>query len=125
MHLERIGRTNRQRVPLPTDLDVDSGTVVSLSLEGTPAYALVDEALHAGRVFTRASDNRRLARTGQGADRLREWISDTGLAVGDPINIDVVTPGYAYGLRRPGERIVYSAPYAPDDSLSRIAEDLD
>ncbi|MFC7057968.1 DUF7112 family protein [Halovenus salina] len=38
---------------------------------------------------------------------------------------DVLRTGYAYGLRRPGERVVYSPPEQPDSSLTDIARDLD
>jgi len=36
-----------------------------------------------------------------------------------------VTPGFQYGLRRPGERVVYTALDPPASSLSDIARDVD
>jgi hypothetical protein len=123
--LERVGRTNRLRVPLPDDLAHQPGDILHLSFEGTVAHARVTERLDGRAVLDRAADNRRLARHGDGADRLHEWTQEAGLAVGDPIVVDVVTPDYAYGIRRPGERIIYAAPDPPSDSLTRLAEDLE
>jgi hypothetical protein len=125
VHLERVGRTNRLRVPLPDDLAHEPGDLVRLSFEGTVAHARVEETLDGRPVLDRAADNRRLVRRGEGENRLREWTEATERSVGDPVVVDVLTAGYAYGIRRPGERIVYGAPDPPADSLSRIAEDLE
>jgi hypothetical protein len=125
VHLERVGRTNRLRVPLPDELAHEQGDLLRVSFEGTVAHARVAETLDGRAVLDRAADNRRLARTGEGANRLSEWTTETERSVGDPVIVDVVTTDHAYGIRRPGERVVYEATDPPSDSLSRIAEDLE
>lgn len=124
VHLERVGRSNRLRVPVPEPLDPEPGTVVRLSLGGEACHARVTETLDGAPTIAAARDNARLARAGEGPDRLAEWTAGHDLSPGDPVLIDVLTEGHAYGLRRPGERVVYTAPDAPDESLSRIARDL-
>lgn len=106
-------------------LDLNSSDLIRLSLEGDAVHARVEQSLHSDLAIERAADNRRLARIGKGTDRLADWLDGAGLDVGDPVVLDTLTPGYAYGLRRPGERVIYEPPDAPDESLSRIAEDLE
>lgn len=126
VHLESVGRTGRLRVALPPALDVGAEDVVCLFLDGDATHAAVAETLGGSLAVSGAFDNARLARTeGEGTDRLREWVEASGLAAGDPIALDVVTGGYAYGLRSPGDRIVYRPPDPPADSLRDIAADLD
>lgn len=126
IHLEAVGRTGRVRVPVPSTLEVATGDVVRLFLDGDGFHAAVEETLGGDLAIAGAFDNARLARAGdEGTDRFREWVQDRGLAAGDPVALDVVTAGYAYGLRNPGERVVYRAPDPPADSLRDIAADLD
>jgi hypothetical protein len=123
---EGIGRTSRPRIPLPDALDVAAGDVLRLSLEGVEYHAQVTDSLDGGTDLRGAFDNARLARAdGEGTNHLRAWVDDAGLGVGDPVVLDVVTPGYKFGLRRPGERVVYDATDAPSSSLSDIARNLD
>lgn len=124
VHVERVGRTSRVRVPLPSALELAEGEVLRVSLEGEPAHASVESTLSGDLAIEGASDNARLARAREGEDRLRAWAERVDLGPGDPVLVDVLTAGFAYGLRRPGERVIYGAPDAPADSLSRIAEDL-
>lgn len=125
-HLARVGRTDRLKVPFPESLDVSVGDVLRLSLEGTTCHAQVTESLSGDPEISGAFDNTRLARTeGEGENRLREWTDSVGLSAEDPLLVDTVTPGYQYGLRRPGERVVYEATDAPDSTLADIARDLD
>jgi len=125
VHLERVGRTSRPRVPLPAGLSVSAGDVVWVSLEGEATRARVETSLAGEPVFEGAFDNARLARAGEGEDRLREWTARHDLAPGAPVALDVLTRGYAFGLRRPGERVIYAPPDAPADSLADIAADLE
>jgi len=122
IHLETVGRTGRPRVPLPAPLDHDAEEALGLSLEGTATHAQVVTDLHGEPGVEGAYPDPQLARTGDGENRLTAWVDRHGLAAGDPLLLDVVTPGYQYGLRRPGERVVYEAVEAPDDGLSDIAE---
>lgn len=126
VHLATVGRTNRLRVPLPDGLEVAVGEVVRLSLEGQTTHAQGTESLAGDADFRDAFDNQRLARTeGEGEDRLQPWFGTVGLSAGDPLLVDTVTPAFKYGLRRPGERVVYEAIDPPDTSLVDIARELD
>jgi hypothetical protein len=125
-HLARVGRTDRLRIPLPDSLDLSVGDVVRVSLEGETYHTRIVESLAGEPDIRGAFDNARLARTdGDGTDHFREWVAATGLSADDPILVDTVTPGFKYGLRRPGERVVYDATDSPDSSLADIARDLD
>jgi hypothetical protein len=125
-HLETVGRTDRPRVPLPDGVDATVGDVVRLSLEGEAYHAQVHDSLYDEPDVRGAFANPRLARTeGEGEDHLRAWADTVGLGGDDPLVFDVVTPGFKYGLRRPGERVVYAATDSPSSSLADIARDLD
>jgi hypothetical protein len=121
-----VGRTGRPRIPLPDAVGVAVGDVVRVSLEGETYHAQVRETLDGERDLRGAFGNARLARTdGEGTDALRPWLADAGVSVGDPLLVDVVTAGHEYGLRRPGERVVYAASDPPSSSLADIARDVD
>lgn len=123
--LSTVGHTGRPELVLPAALDLAPDTVIRLSLEGAVAHAQIEETLRGEPAIRGAFDNRRLARTADaGEDRLGPWAEDAGLRSGDSVLLDVLTEGFAYGLRRPGRRVVYEAPDAPADSLSDIARDL-
>ena len=122
VNLATVGRTGRPRVPLPDALDHDAEEILRISLEGTGAHTRVTADLRGEPGIEEAYPDAQLARTGNGENRFVAWVNRHGLAAGDPLLFDVVTPGYGYGLRRPGERIVYDAVEAPDDGLSDIAE---
>jgi len=125
-HVERVGSTSRPRVPLPAAVDVTVGDVVRLSLEGERYHTQVSDALDGSPDIRDAFANARLARTpGEGDDHMRAWIDSVGLSIGDAVLVDVVTPGYKLGLRRPGERVIYEATDPPTGSLSDIARNLD
>jgi len=125
-HVATVGPTRRPRVPLPDAVGADPGDVVRVSLEGDSCHARVEESLEGDRDLRGAFANARLARTeGEGENRLRAWLGAAGVSAGDPLLVDVVTPGFAYGLRRPGERVVYAAADPPRSSLADIARDLD
>jgi hypothetical protein len=122
--VDRVGRSNRPTVSLPDGLDVAVGEVIRLSLGGQRYYAQVEASIDEAPVLKHAADNRRLARERDGENRLAEWATEVG-AIESTVHLDVVTPGYAYGLREPGARVVYTATDRPDDSLADIAWDLD
>jgi hypothetical protein len=111
---------------LPEGVDVAVGDVIRLSLEGQSYHAQAAEALDGGVDVRGAFGNARLARTAsEGENHLPTWAESVGLGVGDPVLVDVVTPGYKLGLRRPGERVVYEGTDPPSSSLSDIARNLD
>ncbi len=125
-HRKQVGRTGRPRIPLPAALDVAAEDVIRLSLAGETYHAQVTDSLDGGVEICGAFATARLARTaGEGENRLRTWVDDAGLSVGDAVELDVVTAGYQFGLRRPGERVVYQALDPPSSSLADIARNLD
>lgn len=126
--LDRVGRTDRRQVLIPegaTDA-VPTEEVVRVVIEETTYHSRVATTLDGTPALTGAYDTPTLARSpGDGTDHLSEWLATTGVAVGDSVVLDVVTPGFMLGLRAPGERAVYEATDPPSDSLSAIARDLE
>lgn len=124
--LARHGSTDRLKVALPAHDDLPADEVVRVVLDGSERRARFDAALSGDGVEVRGVyDTPRLARTpGEGDDRLAEWLADRDLDAGRTVHLDVVEPGFRYGLRAPGERATYDAGN-PEDSLASIAERLD
>lgn len=121
------GATGRPLVEVPGDAETDlSPGVVRLTLDGTEYHALVDRPLTGdGLEIRRAADSPEQAKSGDGPDRLREWIESGDVRVGGSALLDEVEPDFKYGLRAPGERAVYDATEAPDETLASIAEDVE
>lgn len=139
VRVARSGGTRRPCVRLPGDdqladrlesgaresLDVAAGDLVRIIIDRAEYHARVDADTE-GRLLRGAFDNRRLARTsGEGDNRLIEWLTEHGREEGDALLLDVVAPGDAYGLRLPGDRTVYDVDAGPRDSLADIARDVD
>jgi len=125
--LVRLGSARRQGIRLPTAASdtLDADDVIRLVFDDTEYHAVVAEDSR-GLVIHGAYDNRRLARsTGEGDNRLAEWLRDLGCETGNSVAFDTVVDGQQYGLRAPGERTVYTISRGPRDSLASIAEDLD
>lgn len=122
----RHGGPRSRRLRLPDDLASD-GDLLRLTVDGADGHARVDvdtEGPYLGGVYP----NRRLARTGgEGGngdgDRLDPLLR--AAEVGSSLVVDVLDPGHHWGLRRPGDRVVYEVPDRRDDSLSAIAERVD
>jgi hypothetical protein len=124
--LSRVGRTSRPRIELPPELDVTAGDLVRVSLGGTEYHARIESGPDGDPELRGAYDNQRLARTdGEGTNRLRAWVQAADVSIGRSVKIDVVTSGYKFGIRKPGERVVYTTRKPPDDGLGAIARDLD
>jgi hypothetical protein len=124
VELAAVGSTNRAQLSLPAELDCAEGDFVRLVVADQQTHAKVVSTLAGERAIRAAYANKRLARTDGGTDRLREWLDSAGFGPGSTLVLDVLTPGYAYGLRVPGERVVYDPVEKPDSSLSDIAESL-
>ena len=137
--LARSGGTRRLCVRLPGPevpenrlesggldrLDVDPGDLIRVTFDGEERHARI-EGDSRGRLIRGAFDHRGLARSpGEGVDRLGEWLTRNGREEGDPLVLDVLVPGESYGLRLPGERVIYDVHRGPRSSLSDIAEGLD
>jgi len=116
------------RIELPDD-DRDSfpvGEVVRIVRDGDERFAAIERALTGEAVIPGIYDSPRFAREpGSGADRLPAWADDHGIRAGGSVLVDVVEPGFLYGLRGPGESAVYTAREPPSASLSAIAADLE
>jgi len=125
--LDRRGRLDRPCLALSgVDIDLPAGEVVRLTLDGEIHHARITDPFEGGLEIHGAYDNPRLARDpSSGTDRLAEWRAAKDLDFGRSVLFDVVVPDYAYGLRVPGERVVYEATTPPDKSLQSIARSLD
>jgi len=119
-----VGRTGRVQVQLPASLGLEVDTVVWCSLGGEAGYAAVTTALDGSLVLAGVARNRRRARQGHGQNRLATFLDAAGIEPGDPLELDELTSGHAYGLRPPGVRVVYTPPDQRADSLADIARDL-
>lgn len=125
VHLAEVGHTGRLQLPLPEELTCAVDDVVGVCFGGSSYFAQVSTTLDGRPTLRDSFADRELARTGDGEDKLAAWLDEAGLSDGDPVLLDVLTPGYAYGLRQPGERVVYGPPEQPDASLTAIARSLD
>jgi hypothetical protein len=120
--LARRGRT-RSRLSLP-DTDQFPLTSVRLVLDGETSHARIETGRE-GPAITGAYDNARLARERSGTDRLEAWRRSAEIDYGRSVLVDVVEPGFLYGVREPGGRAVYEAVESPDEGLAAIARDID
>ena len=119
--IARSGGTRRPCLRLPGDASVDEGDVVRLLLDGVTTHARVVSD-SSGPIVRGAYDNERLAREPrEGENRLVEWCENHDRNPGDAVELDELDPGFCYGLREPGERVVYDVPRRPDQSLRDIA----
>jgi len=125
VHLTRVGRTSRRQIELPGALSCGLDERLYCSLEGASAYTVVRAGLDGEPTIQDAFRTRAAARSRDGENLLAAWLDDHGLSAGDALVLDVLGAGYAYGLRRPGERVIYTPPEPPNATLSEIADRLD
>ncbi len=123
--LSSVGRTSRVQVVLPDALDCDPFDIVSLALSGRNYHSQLTRAVSGDIVIMGAFANRRLARTAEGENQFQQWVADSGRGPGDSLELDVLRDGFAYGLRIPGERVIYEPPEPQRSSLSDIAQSLE
>jgi hypothetical protein len=121
----QIGRTGRLQLLLPGDLSGESGAAIRLHIEGTTAYTAVVSTLDGEFAIQGAYANRRRARTEEGTDLLQEWLESNGYGPESTLVLDVLTDGYGYGLREPGDRVVYEPTDSPNSSLAEIAQSIE
>lgn len=124
VELAGIGRTSRSQLLLPAAVDCAVGDVVALTVGGDRLYAEVVSTLDGDRAIRGAFANRRLAQAEEGEDLLQAFFDARGYGPGETLVLDVVTEGHAYGLREPGNRVVYEAVDPPSSTLSEIANSL-
>src|SRR6056297_3076884 len=116
--LVRSGGLDRPKVEIPAD-DADAfpdGELVRVVADDTEYRARIESPLtDDGREIRGLYDSPRLARNpDEGENRLGEWVEGTGVEFGQSVLVDVVEPGFKYGLREPGERVFYDATESPD-----------
>ncbi|WP_115862460.1 DUF7112 family protein [Halorussus litoreus] len=127
--LVRSGALDRPKVEIPAD---DSGQfpadeLVRVVADDTEYRARIESPLAAdGREIRGLYETPRLARNpDEGENLLGEWVEATGVEFGQSVLVDVIEPGFKYGLREPGQRAFYDATESPDGDLADIAEQLD
>ena len=125
VHLETVGGTNRLQLPIPRSVESQSGDTCYLSLSGRPTYALIDDALTGEPVIRGSYSNRRIARERDGENLFRTWLGDRNLSSGNPVVFDVLSNGFSYGVRVPGEQVIYEPPRDRNTSLADIAKSLE
>lgn len=127
--LARRGRLDRPRIDCSAAADsVPVGETVRLVLNGDTYHARVEAAFDDTPEIRGAYDNVRIARepdAGADTDRLAEWRAAKDVEFGRSVLLDIVEPGFCYGLRVPGERAVYAAVEPPEDGLASIARRLE
>ncbi|MFB6251633.1 MAG: hypothetical protein ABEI27_08110 [Halobellus sp.] len=122
--LARSGGIRRPCLRLPDDAAVEADDVIRLLLDGTTTHARV-ESDSRGMLLRGAYDNERLARDPpDGENQLVGWCRTHDRSPDDTVVLDELDPGFCYGLREPGNRLVYNVPRRPDESLQDIASSL-
>lgn len=125
--LVRAGRTTRPRVAIPATeaARFPVGEAVRLVVDGRERFTMVAAGRDGdGPQLRGAYGTPDGARDpAAGTDHLPDWQAAAGLDFGGSVLVDVVEPGYRYGLRAPGERATYDAG-RPPDGLQDIARDL-
>lgn len=122
--LARSGGTRRPCLRLPDGVAAEEGDVVRLLLDGVTTYARVVSD-STGLLVRGSYDNERLAREPrEGENRLVEWCDEHDRGPDDAVELDELDPGFCYGLRAPGDRLVYDVPARPNESLQDIASSL-
>ena len=126
--IARHGGTDRPRIEIPAEHTdaFPSDEVLRFSIDGDERFARIERPFGGDGVHvTGAYDAPQLARDREGENRLTEWVRSGDVRIGGSALIDVIEPGFAYGLRAPGERAVYDAVEAPSDSLASIARKVE
>lgn len=125
LNLSTIGGSSRLQLLLPEDTDLAAGDLISLSLGGKQYFSYIASTLDGMPAIRGAYPNRKLARQQEGRNSLQSWLAAADFRAGDAVVLDELRSGYAYGLREPGDRVIYEPPPAPDTSLAEIAESFE
>jgi hypothetical protein len=121
--IEQSGALDRPKLVVPEGT-MPEGSVRVVADE-TTYHAATEVGLGGDLEVRGLYDNARLARSREGENHLPAWVDAAGLAAGRSALLDVVVDGEQYGLRAPGESVVYRVTETPDESLASIAEDVD
>jgi len=126
--LTRAGGTRRLEIQLPADAadDDPADDVVRVVLDGAERRTQLARRPSGEPVVRGVYDTPSLARDpGSGENRLTAWVEAAGLDEGRSVHVDVVEPGFKYGVRAPGESATYDAFEPPSDGLADIARSLE
>lgn len=107
------------------DRELFPESVVHIVLSGQQYHARIEQDFDGIPEIRAARDNARLAREGDGENRLHEWFEAIDLGFDRSVHVDVIEPDHLYGVRLPGERAVYTDIPEPKDSLADIARDIE
>lgn len=125
--VQRHGSTRRPELRLSGEHRsiVPVGELVRVVIDGTEYHSPIIER-NGEIVISGAFDTPRVARDPTGApNRLSDWITAADIGFGRSVLVDIVVPGFRYGIRPPGTRAVYDTSEPPAESLREIAEQLD
>lgn len=122
--LGRFGGTRRPEIRIAEMLQVEADEVMRLVLDGTEYRSRIEQT--GGNPVIRGAYNtpRQARDPGGGPNHLPEWVESREIPAGGSLHLDVVEPGFKYGLRAPGEEMTYSTGQ-PDTGLADIAQQLD
>lgn len=112
---------------LTADDGFETETVVRVSLDGTEHFARFERALTSDGLVLRGiyETPDRAREPDDETNQLPDWADAHDVDPSRSALLDVIEPGFSYGLRAPGERAVYDAHEPPSDSLAAIARDLE
>ncbi|PSQ51463.1 hypothetical protein BRD20_11065 [Halobacteriales archaeon SW_8_65_20] len=125
--LARAGRTDRPKVTVPDEENdqFPEFEVVRIGTGDDTYFTRIELSLDDTIEIRGLYDNARRAKEGDDENHLPGWADDNGLDFGRTVHLDILEEGFFYGLRAPGERIVYRVPDHPDDGLADIAESVE
>jgi hypothetical protein len=118
---------NHPKLVLPEDpnRELFPESVVNIVLAGQQYHARIERNFDGIPEIRAVRDNSRLAREGEGENRLHEWFEVSDIGYGRSVHIDVVERDHLYGVRLPGDQAIYTNIPKPNSSLTDIARDLD
>lgn len=123
--LDRHGGTNRPEVRFEDAIGLNDGDMIRLVLEGVEYRSKVGVSANGTTTIRGAYETPRIARSpGSGTNAMVEWVAGREIERGRSVHLDVVEPGFKYGLRAPGETATY-ATGRPDRNLADIANRLE
>lgn len=116
------GTRRKLAIELPSDVSIPTGEVFRISLSGNLYHGRFDSFAGGLRLLGVYQTPEVAREPAEGEDYLSPWLTDEGLTAGRSVHVDIIEPEYKYGLRPPGEQVVYTDPDPPDSSLQSIAE---
>lgn len=122
--VERVGGTRRRQV-VATGIDPPTDDVVRLDAEGSTYRAPTSQSSDGDLAFRGAYDTPGQARDGSGTNHLADFLTSHDLEPGRTVHVDIIEPGFRFGVRAPGQTATYRETGAPKSSLADIARSLD